>query len=143
MSKRKGYSQAKRAQAVASAALKNLVLIYTPEFQGPILINPKAKKAVRPTTNTMRALLSIPHQWSILLCAFGKKDDGIYMRADEYHVTERVYHEEIQEAIIKAHDQLAEELGDEFHSVGYIAATRDWNWDANDAFNLFKEIGGI
>ena len=143
MSKRKGYSQTKRAIRVADSVLKDLALIYTPEFEGAVLINPIKKYAIKPNPAVIKALHSTPHTWSIYLCAFGKNDDGIYMRGDEYAFKDRVFHYQIEEAIVTAHEALAKELGDEFHTVGYIASTRDWNWDEKKAFDLFTEIGGI
>ena len=144
MSKRKGYSQAKRAHRVASASLKDLVILYSPEFEGSIMLNPKKKVAIRPNQVTISALMNVRHNWSIFLCAFGKTAEGdIYMRGDEYPFKEKVFHHEIQDAIIEAHEELAKELGDEFHTLGFIAGIRDWNWDPDDAFKLFREIGGI
>ena len=85
------------------------------------------------------------HKWTVLLCVFGRANDGTeYFKTEEVVSPRICYQSEIDDSMNALHQKLYEDFSKQhFVSLGWIASPHDREFDLDDMFNLFKNLGAF
>jgi hypothetical protein len=85
------------------------------------------------------------HKWSVLLCVFGRANDGKeYFKAEEVVSPRICYQNEIGESMNGLHNKMYEEFNkNHFISLGWIATPHDREFDLDEMYKLFKKLGAF
>ena len=85
------------------------------------------------------------HKWSVLLCVFGRANDGKeYFKSEEVVSPRICYQSEIGDSMNGLHNKMYEEFNkNHFVSLGWVATPHDREFDLDEMFKLFTKLGAF
>lgn len=107
-------------------------------YKAPALSLHKAKKI-------MRDFCEVKHEWSVLLCVFGRSPiDGEYWKTLDVAPDGKYYSNQINDSLRHHHDEMLKNFNmDHFLSLGWIAKPNAKLFDNDKVFKMFYEMGAF
>lgn len=91
----------------------------------------------------MHDFCEIKHNWSVLLCLFGRTQAGEeYWETLDVAPPGKFYSNQINDSLREWHEKMLADFNDQqFVSIGWIAKPNSGLFDNDSIFDLFKELG--
>lgn len=130
---------------LARATTHNLAVAWVQgENKESCVFNLKSGKRENVTRMMAQALGEAPHQWTILLAVFCRRQDGQeYAKYFEVQTGANYYESDLIEAMREHQDALITQQNPEhFISAGYMASPHPIEFDEKQAGKIFASMGG-
>ena len=142
--KRKSHNINKRLVSTSRAVVKKFNWSFAfVGGQAPELWDIKNMTKVRPSETDINAMSKVAHQWSILISAICRDQDGNeYAKSTQITTSEPYLQSDLTEVLGEHHKQLLEECNPS-HKVNaaWIARPDQIDWDENTAGGIYKMMG--
>lgn len=132
-----------RDRKLASIFTQSLGITQLPGDKSDIVDMDTLKVCKRITQHRINDLTKHQHKWSVLLCVFGRTNEG-----EEYFKTEEViapricYQNEIGESMNGLHNEMYKQFNkNHFVSLGWVACPHDREFNLDDMQKLFTDLG--
>ena len=139
---RKKYNKAKQYNRFAKHHLKDLVVAYTDDLKGCVMLDTKRQELVKPNELTV-ACIEMPHQWSCFIAAMGRTQLGEeYMKAEQIFTPSKFYQRDLAPIFEAHHAELIKQMPDHhLCSVGWIACPNGREFTEKEAADIFTKLG--
>lgn len=132
-----------RDRRLSNIFTKSLAITLLPNDNTKIVDIDTLKVCAKVSNQTVFDLTGHQHKWTVLLCIFGRANDGKeYFKTTEV-VSQRIcYSKEISESMSSIHNKMYEEFNrNHFVSLGWIATPNEREFNLDDMQKLFTKLG--
>lgn len=141
VSKRKAYNPGKRVARLANHLLRNILVCYTDDLKGCVMLDTRDGKLIKPTKPMIDAA-ALPHQWSCFIAAFGRTQFDEYMKCEQIFTPSKYYQSDLAPIFEEQHGKLIKRIPEhQLCGVGWLASPMGDELTEKQAGEIFAKLG--